>query len=156
MELAETSDLFQEKVDGCKLMVQTSAMMGNNAKGLGYCELMPDNAKKLGDKNQIADSYMGLKMFHQMAGRMDDVIGIMKEAVVFAEEVSDDMRGEIFQAFASMHNERDNDESFMVEQPASQLNYSSRQLERNTKKYTGLTPNKLIREIRLQKAYRIL
>ncbi len=39
---------------------------------------------------------------------------------------------------------------------ASTLGYSQRQLERLMKKYCGLTPSAFIREIRLQKAYRII
>ena len=50
INLAESSDLYQQKVDGFKLMAQTSAMLGKNEEGLRYCELMLENAKKLGDK----------------------------------------------------------------------------------------------------------
>ncbi len=45
---------------------------------------------------------------------------------------------------------------FSVSDLAGQLNYSKRQLERIIKKYTGLTPNAFIREIRLQKALSLL
>ncbi|MDF1695387.1 MAG: response regulator [Saprospiraceae bacterium] len=45
---------------------------------------------------------------------------------------------------------------FKVDDLASQMNYSRRQLERIIKKRTGLTPGGLIREIRLQKARQLL
>ena len=48
------------------------------------------------------------------------------------------------------------DESFSVEQLASLVFYSKRQLGRKVKNLTGLTPRELILEIRLRKAYEIL
>ena len=45
---------------------------------------------------------------------------------------------------------------FSVHDLAAHLAYSLRQIERLLKKHTGLTPNAFIREIRLQKAYKII
>ena len=45
---------------------------------------------------------------------------------------------------------------FSVNDLANNLNYSRRQLERVLKKHTGYTPNEFIREIRLQKAYKLI
>ena len=46
--------------------------------------------------------------------------------------------------------------SFTASELADNLAYSQRQLERLLKKYTGLSPNAFIREIRLHKAYQML
>ncbi len=48
------------------------------------------------------------------------------------------------------------DDTFKVEQLARQMNYSVRQLERILRKLTGLTPSRFIREIRLQKAHKLI
>ena len=47
-------------------------------------------------------------------------------------------------------------EQFKVQNLASEMNYSQRQLERIIKKLTGLSPNNFIKEIRLQKAYQLI
>ncbi len=48
------------------------------------------------------------------------------------------------------------DESFKVDELARLMNYSQRQLTRIIRKLSGLSPNNLIREIRLQKAYKLI
>ena len=48
------------------------------------------------------------------------------------------------------------DGTFNVDQLAEAMNYSRRQLSRILKKQTGLTPARLIQEVRLQRAYRSL
>ena len=48
------------------------------------------------------------------------------------------------------------DSEFTIDKLADHMAYSIRQLERLLKKYSGLSPNAFIREIRLQKAWQIL
>jgi len=53
-------------------------------------------------------------------------------------------------------NDHLDDTCFSTSELASALAYSQRQLERLLKRFTGLSPNGFIREIRLQKAYQLL
>ncbi len=110
MEKAATSEWYQKKIDGYKILAQSSAMLGNNEEGLQYCERMLENATLLNDKSQMVDAYMGIKMFYQGAGRIDDAIAILEDAVSISEEVNADMQGEIFHAFASLHSKLNNHE----------------------------------------------
>jgi len=79
----------------------------------------------------------------------------LKENLEFIDE-SKTAEDEILEKVKDIIMQNISDEKFKVSDLAEQVGYSQRQLSRLLKKLTGLSPNQLIMEIRLQTAYKHL
>ncbi|MFK7935189.1 MAG: response regulator, partial [Saprospiraceae bacterium] len=154
-----TSDVMMPQLDGFEFLSELRRRELQRRTPVLMLTARALEADKLRGFQLGVDDYL-TKPFsiNELLARLENLLTNKKvrETEIIAEEVIESQDEQLIKQLEQTVVDNLRQSNFKTAELAASINYSQRQLERITKRLTGLSPNNFIKEIRLQRARQLL